>query len=352
MSKRITTDERAEAARINRALKDLLHLQSPLNPPVTNSQNPKIKNAETNPSPTQPSTDQQSAPPAMAHFLTARPPLLSPPKPPLHRHAAASIFLAAIFSLMLFSARALALARRVEGHGVRKFKPVPIFLGLALAVQFLGEDDGFSQLLHRTAETAAFTAQAEIGVFLGEVVAALQDALGALDDFAGFQFALETLVFAGEAGALDGDAHLLSNESEQGDLLGAVLVRLAMVDVDDTDDITAADERDGEKRFVGVFDQAREAFESLVGGGAGGERDDGLVLDHPASDTFADFQSEIAELGGVRDLRGHEDHLAGLLFEKVDQAGVTAGDLRGHADHFSEHFLERAQGADNAADAM
>jgi len=100
----------------HRALKDLLHLQSQRTPPSTNSKTPEIKNDESNPSPTQPSPDQQPMPTATAHFrdmpaFADSPALSHPPQPPNPRprlRAAASVFLAAILALVLISAQALA----------------------------------------------------------------------------------------------------------------------------------------------------------------------------------------------------------------------------------------------------
>src|SRR5689334_18148184 len=57
--------------------------------------------------------------------------------------------------------------------------------------QFLGEDNGFGQLLHGAAQTPAFVAHAQIGFLLAEVLPALEDALGALDDFACFELTLD-----------------------------------------------------------------------------------------------------------------------------------------------------------------
>src|SRR5579864_8376942 len=44
-----------------------------------------------------------------------------------------------------------------------------------LAAQLFGQNDRLGQLLHRTAEAAAFVAHPEISFFLGEILAALQD---------------------------------------------------------------------------------------------------------------------------------------------------------------------------------
>ena len=67
----------------------------------------------------------------------------------------------------------------------------------------------------------------------------------------------------------DGAAHLLADKRQQGNFLAIVVVRLAVMDVDDTDDIAPADQRDRKKSFVGVLDQGLKAFETGVRGRLG-----------------------------------------------------------------------------------
>src|SRR5262245_60106714 len=123
------------------------------------------------------------------------------------------------------------------------------FADVALAAQILGKDDGLSQVTHGTAKPPAFVAKPEIRFFYGKVVLVLEDALGPLHQLASLELAFHLERLLQQAGVLysqpgfgDGSAHLFADEREQRDLFRRVLVGLAMVYVDDADDIAAANQ--------------------------------------------------------------------------------------------------------------
>ena len=100
---------------------------------------------------------------------------------------------------------------------------------------------------------------------------ALQDSLGPFDELAFFEFPFDFNGFLFEAGILfgqlvliDGTAHLFADEAEEGDFLGRMFVAVAVMDVDNADQIAARNERDRQERIVGIFHEGPEAFEPLV----------------------------------------------------------------------------------------
>lgn len=232
-------------------------------------------------------------------------------------------------------------------------------LRLALAAEVLGEDNRLGEVAHGTPQAAALVAEAEVGLFLGETVPVLEDALGPLDQLTGFELALHLRRLLDEPGVLlrqarpgDGDTHLLADESQKSDLLGAVRVRLPVMHIDDADNLAAADKRHRKKRLVGVFDQAREGPEAGIGRRVGGKRHDGLVLGHPSRDAFASHKAERPQFPRVRQLRGPQDDFAAGGVGQIDQAGVASGHLGSDPDHLPQHLVQTSLGRDDAADAV
>jgi len=225
--------------------------------------------------------------------------------------------------------------------------------------EILSQYDGVRQILHRTAETAAFIAKAKISFFFRETVTLLEDPFRSLYDFAGLELTLHLLRFFKQSRVLfreqrlrNGTAHLLADESQQRNFVRGVLVRFAMMHVDDAYNIAAAHQRDREEGFVSIFHQRGKALEPAIGPGILCQRDHRLVFRHPAGDTFADLHAQITESGRVRHLRSAQNHFVGRRFQKINEARVAPSDLCGQPNDFAEHFIERQLGANNAADAM
>lgn len=220
-------------------------------------------------------------------------------------------------------------------------------LGFGFAREVFRQDDRFGEFFHGTPQAAAFVAEAKVGLFFRQAMARLEDPFGALDELARFELALHLFGFFEEAGVFvfeesstDGGAHLLAGEGEERDFARSMLVFPAVVDVDDADGFAAADERNGKKRFVGVFDQRWEALEAVVIGGVFAQSDNAAVFGDPAGNAFAHLHAEFAEIGFVRKLRGAEYDFAGRRFNQVDQAGIASGDLGGKADDFAKHLVD------------
>ena len=129
-------------------------------------------------------------------------------------------------------------------------------------------------------------------------------------------------------------------------------VGLPVMDVEHTDDLAARHQRHREERLVGVLHQRGESFEPAVREGSGWQRNNGLVLGHPAGDSFADVETERADLGRVRELRGAQHDFVILRVKQVHQAGVRRRHQCGQADQVVQHFVQSAAGAHNPADTV
>jgi hypothetical protein len=106
------------------------------------------------------------------------------------------------------SARRRASLFRLVGHGIVSEKsgtafrysrriaaPAPRFVvegrlrGASRSVDFLAQDHGFRDFLHRLAHLLALPLQRAVGFFFADFHLALQDSLGALDQLARFELA-------------------------------------------------------------------------------------------------------------------------------------------------------------------
>src|SRR5262245_6870851 len=99
---------------------------------------------------------------------------------------------------------------------------------------------------------------------------------------------------------------------------------LPVMHIDDSDDLTAADERDGQKSFVCVFGKRRERFESRVRQRAPVARDHLSMLCYPTREAFANLHTDFADFAGVRKLRSAQNDLGRSYFEQVNKTCVAA----------------------------
>src|ERR1700730_7985566 len=110
-------------------------------------------------------------------------------------------------------------------------------------------------------------------------------------------------------------------------------MELAMMDVDDSDHVTAGDQWNGEKCFVGIFHQRLKSFKAMIGGGVGRKCNDGLMLGHPTGDAFAHLHAQSTERGRMWNLRSAQHYFAGVAFKQVDQTSIAVRYLRGESDN-------------------
>jgi len=200
-----------------------------------------------------------------------------------------------------------------------------------VALDLVAEDNGFGHVFHGSAFLATLALEGEVGLLLGEAEIALQDAFGALDEFAGFKLLREVGVFALEARHFDFGA---DQESDGGDELYLALgvdVRLAVLDVDDADGAPTAEEGHGEESFVAVFREFVEELEAWVLGSITGDGYGFEMLGDPSSDALADMELEAVDDFGVGVLGGAEDEF--FVLQHINEARIALDQCGGELDY-------------------
>jgi len=197
---------------------------------------------------------------------------------------------------------------------------------------------------------AALALEGEVGLLLGEAEVALQDAFGALHEFAGFELLGEVGIFAFEAGHLDFGADEKSYGGDELNLAFRIDVRLPVLHVDDAHGTSAAEERDGKKSFVTVFREFVEELEARILGGVAGDGYRLKVLGDPSGDALANLKLETVEDFGVGVFGGAEDKF--LVFQNIDEAGIALDECGGELDDAAQDLMERVGGCHAAAEFM
>jgi hypothetical protein len=134
------------------------------------------------------------------------------------------------------------------------------------------------------------------------------------------------------------DADLFADGGERFKLFAAEEMGLAVLDVDDPDDLIAGNDRSREEGFVLVFGELGEGLEAGVKIGFFGDGDEAALAGHPAGETFAQVEVDFAEGAGCRVIGRTKDEF--LPVEEVEQAGVTAHELRNEGVDGLENILE------------
>ena len=168
-------------------------------------------------------------------------------------------------------------------------------LGAALLLQLVGQDDGFGQVAHGAAQTAAFVAQLQVGIFFGDAQLVLHDALGTFHHLAGFERALGFQRFRHEAGVFNGNGGLAGDHLDEIDFVFGELVRFAGIDIDGADHGVAREHGDGEQRGeTGLARQFRVAvlllFEHV------GNHDGLAFANHAADQRILDLERHAVEV--------------------------------------------------------
>src|SRR4029079_10023898 len=134
-----------------------------------------------------------------------------------------------------------------------------------LLTQVLRQDDRLGELSHWTAKAAAFVPHTEIRFLFCLAIACLQNALGSFDKLACFELPThfgglfdEPGIFLRKETLHDRAAHLLAYESQERDFVGRVRMRITMVNVNDPNHLASAQQRDGKKRLIGIFNKSLE----------------------------------------------------------------------------------------------
>ena len=164
----------------------------------------------------------------------------------------------------------------------------------------VGQQDRFGDLPLRSATLPALPLDRQIGLFLGDAQIALQDPLGAIEHLARFEPLRQLAVLGLEPRQLDLGAHQEPDGGDQLNLAPAVLVRMAMLQVDDGDEPAAAQHGHRQERLVVILGQLVEHLEARIFEGVDSECDRLPMLGDPAGDPLADPQLQPIDDVGVR----------------------------------------------------
>ncbi len=77
-----------------------------------------------------------------------------------------------------------------------------------------------------------------------------------------------------------------------------------------------------------------------------------MVLNHPTGNALANFQSDIAKISLVRNLRGPQNNLIRFSFNEVNQTRIAVGYLHSQTNNFAEHLIQRKLGTHNITNPM
>jgi hypothetical protein len=135
---------------------------------------------------------------------------------------------------------------------------------LRISSDIVAQHDCFRDFLHGYTFLAALALQRQIGLLFVQAEITLQNAFGALDDFPGLQLFGESGVGLLEARQFKFGAYEKSYCGDHADLATAIDVVLAMLQIDDTHDATAAHQGHRQKCLVTVFRQFVEKLEARI----------------------------------------------------------------------------------------
>src|SRR4029077_16638893 len=116
----------------------------------------------------------------------------------------------------------------------------PVLLIHQPASYIFAQDDGLGNFLHGFAPLAALALDGEIGFLFGDLEFALENPLSAFDELARFELFREVHVFTFQTGHLDFRSHQKSDGGDQHDLALRIFMWLAILQIDYSDDSTAA----------------------------------------------------------------------------------------------------------------
>jgi hypothetical protein len=224
--------------------------------------------------------------------------------------------------------------------------------GLRGAFYFLGENDGFGDLLHGFAGLAALLLESEVGLLFGGGHVALQDAFGAFEELASFEALGELGVGGFQARHFDFCADQEADRRDQLDVALFVNVRADVLEVDDSDETAAAEQRDGQECLVGILGQLIEELEARIHCSVARDGYGGAMFGDPAGDALADAQLQAIDYFLMGIFGGAQDEFFQLL--DVDEAGIALHQGYGEFEDFFENFVEwvLAAGGDAAAQVV
>lgn len=165
-------------------------------------------------------------------------------------------------------------------------------MALGAGAKFVTEDDCFGYFAHRLPLLTAEFLQGQVGIFLIYAELPLQDSFGPLHELSCFKLPLHLYFFRFNTGQFHLGADKKSNGGDEADLTFGVVVGLAMLEVDDANDLATAENGDGKKGLIEVFREIVKHAEARIGRGMAGDCHGLPVFGNPSGNTLAHRETE------------------------------------------------------------
>ena len=142
----------------------------------------------------------------------------------------------------------------------------------------------------------------------------------------------------GHTGQRQRAAHLFTERGEHFHFATRMLMRLAMLHVDDAHHFIPGDHGGREKRFERVFRQLAEIFEPGVAVSFARNSEQTAFACYPSGETFVQLQANAANLGVVVGVRSTQHEI--IAVEKIDETGIALCEFHNERNDTLENFLQ------------
>jgi len=131
---------------------------------------------------------------------------------------------------------------------------------------------------------------------------------------------------------------LFAERAQHFDIGAGVDARIAVLNVDDADDVVLRYDGRREKRLEAILRKFLKELEARIAIGFARDRQQAPLASDPPGQTFTDAEPHLAEILTIRVARGAQDEL--IVLDEIDQAGVAGQKILNQVDDFLQHIIE------------
>jgi alpha-beta hydrolase superfamily lysophospholipase len=218
------------------------------------------------------------------------------------------------------------------------------------AGDFVGDQNGFRDFLHRLAALPALVLQHELSLFFVDLQIAPQNVFSAFNRLPRLRKLERFRALGLQPHRFNLGPHEETDRRDQMNFAPAVRMGLAVLHVDDSDEFVAAKHRHRQKRLVPVLRQIMKQLKSRIERGAAGDRHRFFMLADPASDALPHPKLQTIHHVRMRILRRPQDEFAS--FKDVDETRIALHYGRNNSHDQLEHRGKRIGGGDALPNLM